>query len=532
MGMSFFYYFFMKKNILILSLVFIVFSIIFYGKTGNMLIDFSRESYIPYQMLNGEILSKDIFLIYGFFGYFVNFILYKISLNINILLFESLIISYFVSILFYLTLRKFTTEIVSLVFSVLFVTVSIFSNSTFSFAVPYSYSTLWGVLSVYLILFSILYDKNRLAWLSLSLCMVSKVEFSILSGVFIVGYLIYQKKFNVKDFLFVLIFPLISICYFVFSHVNFHDVVQNISYLKTMVKTPSITYLYKASGAFWNTKFIIYSLIKFIPYFIVSLISYFIYKKSRIISLIVLFLGLSLFDIIPIYNLLVFVALIITLINIKKLQKEDIILLFFAIVLSLKSVFAISSYTYANFGFCLMLFYVYYELSKVANKNWLLSHIIIVLIVFNIVNIKFYLRNPKSPIKTDVGTIWLNQNDALLFEDINSYFKDNLKIEDDILIVPEGQILNLIHKKPWKYYNSTFTPLDFETFGEKELIQKVKENSPKYILLYPRNAVDYGQAVFCQNYGIDFCSYIRDNYSKDKIFEHEQIAVIYKKNEK
>ena len=78
-----------RKNILILTFSFIFLSLFFWAKTGNMLIDFSREVYIPFQMLNGQKLTKDIFLIYGPFGYILNFILYSIKPNINFLLLEA-----------------------------------------------------------------------------------------------------------------------------------------------------------------------------------------------------------------------------------------------------------------------------------------------------------------------------------------------------------------------------------------------------------------------------------------------------------
>ena len=70
-----------------------------WGKTGNIFIDFSREVYIPYAMQNNKLLIKDVFLIYGAFGYIVNFLISKISTNINLLLFEAHIISYIIFIL-------------------------------------------------------------------------------------------------------------------------------------------------------------------------------------------------------------------------------------------------------------------------------------------------------------------------------------------------------------------------------------------------------------------------------------------------
>jgi len=149
-----------KKNIIILTIFFVIISIFFYGKTGNMLIDFSRESYIPFQINNNEHLIKNILLIYGPLGYILNSFLYKISTNINLILIEAHVISYGILILFYLIANKFLSNKASLILSVFFVLISIFSFSTFSFVLPYSYSTLVAILGIYLAIFSLLYDKK------------------------------------------------------------------------------------------------------------------------------------------------------------------------------------------------------------------------------------------------------------------------------------------------------------------------------------------------------------------------------------
>ena len=201
-----------KKNIIIFSIIFLIASAILFLKTGSMFIDFSRESYIPFQMLQGKTLIKDIFLIYGPFGYIINFLLYKITININLLIILSHLISYLIIILFYFILRQFKSEKISLLFtiffiinispsviffellSIFFIITSIFSYSTFNYIIPYSYSTLWAIFGIYLILFSILYNKKSLIFLSLWLILCSKIEYFIPCAIISFGYLIYKKE--------------------------------------------------------------------------------------------------------------------------------------------------------------------------------------------------------------------------------------------------------------------------------------------------------------------------------------------------
>ena len=91
--------------------VFFIFAIsaflffLFYGKQDVYLVDVGREAYIPWQMLKGQLLYKDIFNVYGALGYQINAILYYIfGVHLNTLyfagFFNSLIILYSVFFIF------------------------------------------------------------------------------------------------------------------------------------------------------------------------------------------------------------------------------------------------------------------------------------------------------------------------------------------------------------------------------------------------------------------------------------------------
>ena len=68
----------MKKYLIVLWLLCIAGLMFFVGNYAGILIDFGREVYYPEQILNGKILYKDLFNIYGPFAYQINAILYKI----------------------------------------------------------------------------------------------------------------------------------------------------------------------------------------------------------------------------------------------------------------------------------------------------------------------------------------------------------------------------------------------------------------------------------------------------------------------
>lgn len=67
-----------NKYLIILWVLCIAGLIFFTGHYNGILIDFGREVYYPERLLEGKILYKDLFNIYGPLSYQINAVLYKI----------------------------------------------------------------------------------------------------------------------------------------------------------------------------------------------------------------------------------------------------------------------------------------------------------------------------------------------------------------------------------------------------------------------------------------------------------------------
>ena len=74
--------------------------------------------------------------------------------------------------------------------------------------------------------------------------------------------------------------------------------------------------------------------------------------------------------------------------------------------------------------------------------------------------------------------------------------------------------------------------MDFETFEDKNLIQKLDEDKTNFLIFYPRNTSDYGFSTICYDYGIDFCEYVANNYSRVKIIDKGYKTLIFKLRKK
>ena len=363
-----------KKSLLIISIIFIIFSVLFFGKTGNILIDFSRESFIPFQMNNGKYLIKDIFLIYGPFGYIFNSILYKFSLNINILLVLAHTIAYTILILFFFIVKKFTNQTQALLFSFALISVSIFSNSTFSFVMPYSYSTLWAILGIYATLYSIIYNKKNILFLSLGLILANKIELFIPCALISVAYLIYKKERFAKNSLFLFIFPILSFGYMLMNNINIAKIANNWAYLKNMLETSSLKYLYQGMGTFFEKEYFIYNILNLLKFSAIIMFSYIFYlKKHKKLSYATILIGFLYINTNFSLNLAFFISLgiILPLLFKKNITSEEIILYLFSLILCSKAIFAINCLSYSNFGYVILIFFMYLQLLKLIDKNWI-----------------------------------------------------------------------------------------------------------------------------------------------------------------
>ena len=69
---------FCLKEIGIIFIVSLILFVFFYAKFNVYLVDVSREAYLPWQVLKGQVLYKDIFNVYGPLGYQINAIAYAI----------------------------------------------------------------------------------------------------------------------------------------------------------------------------------------------------------------------------------------------------------------------------------------------------------------------------------------------------------------------------------------------------------------------------------------------------------------------
>ena len=523
-----------KENGYLLGLWFlcIVASIFFVGHYANILSDVGREVYYPARILDGKILYKDLFVIYGPLAYQWNAVLYKIfGANLKVLYTSGIICSFGIISAVYLIAKRFLSDFLSFGIGVFAITTGICATHLFNFTFPYSWAMLYGTfLSLYSLLCLIKYkDRDNVKWLYaatlLSGCAAAcKYDF-ILYSLIVLGVVVLTKNIKVilKSLLFYLIIPVLSFGILFLQGLSISDLVESSQVLKSMVGTKSLEYFYKHSGVYFSIPILIYWIINAVKATIGFTLIYtgMIYTKKKLeVGIILLIVGVltTFFVSNPaIFSFLIGLTIILTIIQFKKIKEVKLLslLILSAVALSLKSLWGLTPLNYGNY-YCATVLIAFFALlfSFLKNKNQTAAGIFVL-----VVSLWFFMFNVKTltslnyKIETAHGKIYTTEFQGKPISALIEFLNLNAT-SVNATIFPEGLLINFLSKSAFQsddYYNSLL-PLYVETFGEKKIIQNFTANSPDYVIFDNQSMSDYNSGYICQDYAIEFCKFIQKNY--------------------
>jgi|GEM_PF-6437714 len=485
-----------KSVILLLVLIFFAVLPFFYFKQGLLLIDTGREFYIPQQMLNGGVLFKDIFNIYGALSYQINALLFLIfEQKLSVLYLAGIFNSLLIIITLYFLAREFFNKSISFLFSIFIMSALVFSvflynsNLTYCFAIVYALSSF--LLSL---LFLIKYTKNEnavYAYLSAFFAGISFAhKYEFIFYFMLLPY--FMRSLGIKNmlkaFLCFAAAPAASYGMLLIQGLNFNDIKISAELICSLVSAPIVKkFFYGLSLTAYHNG--IFSIFAVIP--VLNIILLFLYRKEIIknkpLSALILcaiaasaksFSALNVFHM-GIFLLPVCALALITMLNIK----------------------------YKNFlpfflAFCILLFSAE-DFKTLKNKTFLLE--------------------------TDKGSIYTYKKDGLMIKTAYDYILENTKPSDKIVIMPEGSIINFLtgRKGDNTYYN--LSPLFYyDVFGEKRILEHFNKNLPEYFIILPLDNIEYGYHFFGADYAQKFYEMIMNNYDLD--IETNGIKIFKKKD--
>ena len=254
-------------ELLLIFAVSAVLFFLFYGKQDVYLVDVSREAYLPWQVLKGQVLYKDIFNVYGPLGYQINAVLYFLfGINLNTLYFAGFINSLVILFTVFYTVKLFTDKKTSLAVTGLVMFVCVYARSFFNFIFTYSYNAVYALSGFLLSLFcALLYIKERktknlvLAFLFAGFSFANKIE-DLPYFCFLFLMLPFWLKKDWKKYLYTVCaffaFPVISFGILMFQGAGLNDFLNAAELIKKLVNAPATTYFYYAYGLYFNPQIV------------------------------------------------------------------------------------------------------------------------------------------------------------------------------------------------------------------------------------------------------------------------------------
>ena len=534
-----------NKFLIILWVLCIAGLIFFTGHYNGILIDFGREVYYPERLLHGKILYKDLFNIYGPLSYQINAVLYKIfGAKLSTLYAAGAVCSLLTVSGVYLIAQKFLSKFLSFCIGIFTITVGVTTTSIFNYHFPYSWAVLYGLIAFLFSLFFLLkYNESKkspdlcISSLLAGFCIANKYDF-LLYALVVLFFIIKSK--NLKAFLSFIIAPLISFGILFVQGLRLPDILNSLAIVKSMADSKTLIYFYENSGIYFHPKVIPTVLLFFmktaVP-FAGILLGAHLYDKSKIASLsfsVIGYLAAIWFVTENIKIVFGFFPILITIMaaaSFKKLNSNLLILVISAIAACEKVfwVLIIQGYGsyYVSIALIALMALLFTFLPKKLEKSTGI-YLLVVSTLILIININTE-RFDSSKITTNKGNIYTNKSIADSSNRLIKYINKNTDKNDKIVIFPEGMTINfLTDRKADDFYNSLL-PLYTESLGEDKIIEHYKTQQPEYIIFNNLNMKDYYFNYICQDYALDFCGYVQENYNLEHVIDTDFRYLIFKR---
>lgn len=547
------------KYIILLFVCFVLSILITYGNITNVYMDIGREFYFPASMLNGEVLYKDIFNIFGPFSYMFNSLLYKMfGINFSVLYNFAVLNSFIIILLTYVISKKFLNRFCSFVISLLCLFAGCHSLGFSTFLLPYTYAIAYGttfsLTCIYLFLRFLDTDKKIFLYCSFLIsgfALANKYEFLVLPAILFLTLFLYKRqtiKTYLTSFLFTIL-PFILLFGVLFIQgLKFSDLISYTHLLLAYAKSLPLKILYINIGVYPSI-IALHACTKSLIFMSVSFgILFACYKVKnlvlRALTIVLTCLGIVIAGIfISIQQFFVAIALINTflaIIYVKRLKtRPDVFFLACcAILLSLKSYWQMIPFGgYGLFVINLnMIFFSYVfnefvfktEENKKAFLNAFCTNLFVTLFLVLCVNFNV-LSKTKHQVVTKNASFYTTLSMKQEFDEIVSFLQNNVKKDEKVIILPEGLLMNFAADAKSDNYYNIFTPDRVDAYSEKGIIEHYKKTKPDYFILVDSDYLLYGTRYICRDFAQGLCRFITENYKLEKAVKYENSLLMFKK---
>ena len=572
-----------------LTIIYILFIVLTWGKWGHILADSFREALIPQVMLDGKVLYSDITNLYPPLAYQINAFLYQIfGSSLNVLYWSGILTTFSVLAVFYKFIKDNSSD-----FTAFITVLSVMEIFTFrvnmlnsaSWIFPYSYSFLYAFASIIFAFAAYFtYKKKynvRFLYLSIffiGLSVAFKYDF-LLFGIIPLYEIIKNKSFKmfIKAFSLFLIPTIITFGIYLLNGGTVQALINQVYFLIDFSKAPSVVLFNKWVLAQHINSFVLtclfFSSVEFaICFGILGVLLYGYYTLLAKINNIFLKMLIGVFLFIVAY-IFVFKAIAISQLNhfgnhanfvflpyfvcisaivilFSKIKNKNysekenfyFLLAICGLPLIYRQIAAISISYIVNFIIIVYWFaFVYFWLELMPeyfsffNKEKTKAVIGLVFIFFGfsiMLDHSMFANRMVCKIDSDKGTFYARNDYGKTCNEAIKYIKENIPVDKSLVVMDEGLIFNYLTDRTTnlKYY--ALIPHMVDTYGEDKIVADLQKNSPDFIFVTNNHYPLIGK--FGVDYANKIIQFIINNYVMEKTISYYEketplVITIFKK---
>lgn len=549
----------------VIILVFLALTCATWAHWGNVRIDCGRELYVPANILEGKMLYRDLWYLYGPLApYLKALLLFLFGVHLNVLYGLGLAITLTFALLLFALSRRFLPASAALLISFLFLLQG-FHPTLFNYVFPYSYAatlgSLLGLACLYFLVRDIFSEPGpnfMLAGLTAGLALLCKQEYG-LACYFVLAFALICRTWSQRSLKWsaqkgIALLPGLLICttgygWFIWKTSARFILMENFQQIpgSFFMRTFGSKWLADTGLSFhWHTLLltqasalffvIIWSLLaKALRSF---LILFWLFFSLGAIFILAWFFEFTWTDVasIPLFLEMVFprgMAWLVLLLLVWTLteffrgqSKENNLALaavaFFALTAGARILFRVSYAGYAifynTFIFLPTLIFLWRIIQRLLKdlpskqRDRIFNGI---LLLEGLALFLLLIPHPSqlpARLYTPVGTIFTYRSEADLFPKIVSFIQEQKKLGKRVLILPEETLLYTLSgtEAPTRWYQ--LTPGILDPQQEEEYIQQTDRHGIDFILLSNRSSGEYGVPFFGLDYNHKVYRWIEQNY--------------------
>ena len=540
---------------------------------ADLIVDYGREVYVPWQLSHGSLLYRDIASFYGPLSNYWNSFLFRAfgESVLSIQLFNILLIAALTYIIYRLFARDddgLTPTVISIVFILLFALPKHFSLGSYNYVAPYSHELVHGVFLAFAAVyaFTLFIRGQRLLWALLAgaltgLALLTKMEIALaLVMAILAGFAVMLlKRDRGEDALFApfglfiagAIVPIAAfIAYFSF-HLGLVEASRSVFSSWTVVAGTGISSsrFYMAVTGIDNLSANLSGMLTAASWYLllgVPLLMDYLLRKSQfalryagIIAFIATgalmgyFSGSIPWDLI-FWPLPLFMAALVLfagaglLLGEKEVSRAGLPIFIFSVfasVLLIKILFVPRVYGY---GFVLAMpatllvcYALLYLIPARIKARWggsgifrysVLAAILVMLSVYTLRSYRLYTTQDYPVGKGGDTLVASGFSGGKAVDILLGQIERVMAPEDDFIMLPEGTLVNYLsrRKNPVKY--TSFLPSDMTIYGEETILSAIRENPPDFVIFISRDTIEYGAHYLGQDYGHRLFAFITAGY--------------------